>query len=271
MSMKLMRSISFGRKCLNQEQQSAAGSRIVDRKPQTEGLRQKEAELGKLAVEENKDEFFKQIIPFLNPLRAYIHRRLRVSYLNLEIRTPIQTTGDILDRVVLNAYENFDKKPTDLTLEQWLYRLANEILDDYVAKRRSRDPRRKSFETLEQKERSTLEEIPFTADADAEPWFPEELDDSEYQPREFTPPAYEHNPEEELENKEELQEILQALSRVPDRDRMVFDLYAIEGFSKEEVGKILSIPPENVPRIANEVIEQVRHEISTEPDQRKAS
>jgi RNA polymerase sigma factor (sigma-70 family) len=256
---------------LNQEQQSAAGSRIVNRERQTAGLRQKEAELGKLAAQQNKHEFFKQIIPFLHPLRAYIHRRLRVAYLNLEIRTPVQTTGDILDLVVLKAYKNFDKKPTDLTLEQWLYRLANEILDQYVAKRRSRDPRRRSFETLEQKEKGTLEEIPFTADADGEAWFPEELDDSEYQPPEFTAPAYEDNPEEELENKEELQEILQALSRVPDRDRMIFDLYAIEGFSKEEIGKMLKIPPENVPRIANHVIEQVRQQISAEPDQRKAS
>ena len=54
--MKLMRSTSFGRKCLNQEQQSAAGSRIVNRKPQTEGLRQKEAELGKLAAKENEGQ-----------------------------------------------------------------------------------------------------------------------------------------------------------------------------------------------------------------------
>jgi RNA polymerase sigma factor (sigma-70 family) len=260
-----------GENGLNHEQQSAAGSGIVNRERQTAGLRQKEAEFGKLAAQQNKDEFFRQIIPFLQPLRAYIQRRLRVAYLNLEIRTPVQTTGDILDRVVLKAYETFDKKPTDLTLEQWLYRLANEILDEYVAKRRSRDPRRSSFETLEQKERSTLQEIPFTADADAEPWFPEELDDSEYQPPEFTPPADEDNPEEELEKKEELQEILQALSRVPDRDRIVFDLYAIEGFSKEEVGKILRIPPENVPPIANHVIEQVRQQISAEPDQRKAS
>ena len=173
--------------------------------------------------------------------------------------------------MVLKAYENFDKKPTDLTLEQWLYRLANEILDDYLAKRRSRDPRRRSFETLEQKERSTLEEIPFTADETRSRGFPRNWMDSEYQPREFTPPAYEHNPEEELDTKKNYRRFCRRSPGCPNCDRMVFDLYAIEGFSKEEVGKILRIPPENVARIADEVIEQVRHEISTEPDQRKAS
>src|SRR5437868_8441371 len=109
---------------------------------QPQALREKEADLRKLASEGNKEEFFNQVTPLLGPLKSYIKRRLRVAYLTLDIRTPVYTSGDILDRVIFRAYRTFDKKPADLTLEQWLYQLANEILDRYIRHRRSIDKRR---------------------------------------------------------------------------------------------------------------------------------
>ncbi|HXP43041.1 MAG TPA: hypothetical protein VN833_22505 [Candidatus Acidoferrales bacterium] len=64
---------------------------------------------------------------------------------------------DMLDDVVLEAYEKFNRKPKRLTLEQWLYRLANEELDRYVSKGRPTEKHRKSLETLTQTELRTLE------------------------------------------------------------------------------------------------------------------
>ena len=267
-----MRSINQkGVAALKQHQPLAERTSKGRRREQGQALQQSEAELGRLSAEQNREQFFKQIVPFLQPLKSYIKRRLRVAYLTQEIRTPTQTTGDLLDQVILRAYENYDRKPSDLTLEEWLYRLSNEILDQYVAKRQSRDRRRRSFESLEQAERSTLEEIPFTADADAEPWFPEDLDDSEYQPRDFHSPADETTPEEEVERREELSQILQALSRIRPRDQAVFDLYVVEGFSKEEVARILGISAEDVPQIASRVKEQVRQQLGAEQKEQKAS
>jgi hypothetical protein len=57
--------------------------------------------------------------------------------------------------------------------------------------------------------------MPITADAEGEPWLPQELDDSEYHPRDFKAPADTDNPEQQLEKKEELQQILWALARIP--------------------------------------------------------
>jgi RNA polymerase sigma factor (sigma-70 family) len=228
------------------------------RRPQGDLLNQKEAELGKLASQEEKDEFFQLIIPLLQPLRSYIKRRLRIAYLSQQIRTPAVSSGDILDELVLKAYENFNRKPKDLTLEQWLYRLANEEVDRYVSKRGSAEKRRKSLETLTQKELRTLEEMPITADADGEVWFPEELDDSEIQPLEFDAPAFDETPEQQLERREQILQVIRTLAKLSDLERTVFDLYVIEGFSKEAVANITHVPADEVPRLAERVKEHIR-------------
>ena len=248
---------------------------ISRRRQQGEVLCQNEAELGRLQAQGHRNEFFNQIIPLLGPLRDYITRRLRIAYLTTEIRTPVYTSDDVLDEVVLRAYDKYAKRPRDVTLEQWLYRIANDVLDRYIQQRRSTDRRRRSLETLTKAELSTLEEIPFTADADAEVWLPEDLDDSEYQPRDFAAPAGESNPEEQLALKEQLQQALHALSQLPERDRIVFELFAMEGFSPEDVARITDVPPQEVTRIVNNVKAHLQKVIQAQPGKnqkrRKAS
>jgi RNA polymerase sigma factor (sigma-70 family) len=232
-------------------------------KKRTKRLDQRQAELEGLVKGRNRKEFFQQIIPLLRPLKSYIKRRLRIAYLTLQIRTPVYTSGDILDDVVLRAYQEYEKKPANLSLEEWLYRLANERLGKYLAKETLKDKRRASLEALTQAELRTLEEMPITADADGEVWLPEELDDSEYDKREFYPPTHQSDPEEQLERTEELQQIVRALSHVPEPDRIIFELFVVEGFSKEAVARIMNVSPEEVPHIAERVKAQVRREIGT--------
>jgi DNA-directed RNA polymerase specialized sigma24 family protein len=68
-------------------------------------------------------------------------------------------------------------------------------------------------------------------------------------------------------------QILRALSQVPEGDRIVFELFVIEGFSKEAVAKIVNVPPDEVPRLAEKVKAQVLHELTAEgaQDKQKAS
>jgi len=127
------------------------------RRAREEVLGHKEEELRKLASEGNRDEFFREIIPLLKPLRSYIKRRLRGAGLTQRANIPVLSSVDMLDDVVLEAYEKFNRKPKRLTLEQWLYRLVNEELDRYVSKGRPTEKRRKNLETLTQTELRTLE------------------------------------------------------------------------------------------------------------------
>jgi DNA-directed RNA polymerase specialized sigma24 family protein len=44
----------------------------------------------------------------------------------------LYTSDDLLDEVVLEAYQNFDRRPKELSLEEWLYRLANDAVEHYI-------------------------------------------------------------------------------------------------------------------------------------------
>lgn len=115
---------------MNSENASAAKrDQRAPRKGTEAALRASEPELKRLATEGRQDEFFGQIMPLLGILKSYIKRQLRVAYLDEQIRTPVHTSEDILDVVVLRAYANYLHKPPELTLEQWLYQIANYILE----------------------------------------------------------------------------------------------------------------------------------------------
>lgn len=236
-------------------------SGTVGRRQQERSLRLKEAKLQQLAQEKNKQDFFNELIPLLKPLQFYIRRRLRIAYLTRQITTPLATSGDILDRVILNAYENYSHKPEDLALEPWLYQITNKELQSYLSKEESREKRSASFETLSRAESRSLEEMPITADVEGEPWLPEDLDDSEIAPGEFNAPANHNDPETLLERKEDLQEIFNALSRIPERERMVFELVAVEGFSNEGAAKILGLRRNEIPKLLERAKKRLREHL----------
>jgi RNA polymerase sigma factor (sigma-70 family) len=245
------------------------GSSGTTRRAREEVLGHKEEELRKLASEGKRDEFFREIIPLLKPLRSYIKRRLHGVRLTQRADIPVLSSVDMLDDVVLEAYEKFNRKPKRLTLEQWLYQLANEEVDRYVSKRGPTEKRRKSLETLTQTELRTLEEMPITADADGEVWFPEELDDSEYQALEFLPPAFDDTPEQQLERREQILEIIRTLAKLSERERTVFELYVVEGFSKGAVARISGVPTDEVPRLAEKVKEHIRQAIAANQESKE--
>jgi RNA polymerase sigma factor (sigma-70 family) len=238
----------------------------VRRTRQATALRDNEAALQELASAGRKREFFAQVLPLLDSLKSYIKRRLRVAYLSLDITTPIYTSDDILNAAILKAYKEYARKPKELTLEQWLYQIANDILDRYIHRRHATDRRRRSLEHLRQAELRTLAEVDdITADVEGEIYFAEDLDDSEIPPRDFDAPADTSNPEEILEEKEELEQLFRALAKIPVRERIVFELSAVEAFSDDEVAKIANVPPEQVPRIVQQVRAEVLRHLKGEP------
>lgn len=251
---------------MSETKNTSSLDRISLRRQQAEQLQANEAELGRLSSEDNREEFFSQITRMLGPLKDYIKRRLRIAYLDRQLQTEgVYTSNDILDEAILAAYKNFNKKPQNVSLEQWLYQLANQKLEGYLKRASARDARRRSLELFTDREEGTLEER-ITADAEGEIKLEEDLEDTEYHLRpEFTPPATSDNPEHELERKEERQRIFQALSRIPECDRIVFELSAVEGFSDDEISKITDVPKDEVSRIVERVKAYMQRTIQSGP------
>ena len=74
---------------MTEKQTSMPQARIARRRQQEQSLRARDTELKNLASQSKQEEFFKQVTPFLHPLKSYIKRRLRVAYLTLDVRTPV--------------------------------------------------------------------------------------------------------------------------------------------------------------------------------------
>lgn len=61
--------------------------------------------------------------------------------------------------------------------------------------------------------------------------------------------------------------IVRALSRVPLRERIVFELFAMESLPEEAVAAIVDMPSDEVPRVAEKVRRQVLLEIRADREQ----
>ena len=81
--------------------------------------------------------------------------------------------------------------------------------------------------------------MPITADADGEVWFPEELDDSEYQALEFLPPAFDDTPEQQLERREQIVEIIRTLAKLSEREANGVRTLRCRRFLKRSCGQNL--------------------------------
>jgi len=246
---------------MNSTRKEAHNNPAQRRLEQGARLRDSEPDLQRLALRSQRNDFFERVIPLLGPLREYIERRFRIAYLSQLLAEAAYTSGDLLDEVVLEAYRNFHKKPRDLSLEQWLYRMANEKLERYFKLTFGRDRRRRSLESLAEKETNTLEER-LSADAEGEVMLEEDLPDSEYhlQP-EFNPPAYQSDPVKTIERREEMQAIMSALSRFSQRERMIFELFAVEGFTPDDIAKIAGATPEEVKKTLEQVRSSLRNAV----------
>jgi RNA polymerase sigma factor (sigma-70 family) len=234
---------------------------VQERERQGKLLQEAEDELKELAAEQKKKAFFDKILPFLGPLRSYIKRRLRFAYLVGALKRGLLSSNDLLGEVVFEAYEEYDKKPKEVPLEIWLYRIANERLREYLRERGMEEEKIESFETMREKELSGFEEK-ITADVEGEPWLLEELDDSDYHESEFLPPHFDATMPEKTDRKNEVRRIIRALSSVPFKKRLVFELFLMEGFSKEDVGYILDMPADDVPKTAEQVRSRVFQALS---------
>src|SRR5438477_12497635 len=62
---------------------------------------------------------------------------------------------------------------------------------------------------------------------------------------------------------------LGTLAKLSERERTVFELYVVEGFSKGAVSRISGVPTDEVPRIAEKVKEHIRQAIAANQESKE--
>jgi len=177
-----------------------------------------------------KAERKKSFFTILRPLLDYIERKARseLKIFELEnILSPGQVDpGDLVDEVVLLAWERFSGRPKDLPLEFWLIRLLQEVLEKVEWEHQ--------FVSLDQS--MPLVEVDSTSTLD---WFEEVLGyQEELTLAEMIPDSAETEDWEQLDELGRNLHVYSVLQKLPSYQRQAYILHTIDEYSAEEISHI---------------------------------
>lgn len=94
-----------------------------------EGLEAMVPVLEKCRQDNRSDVFFTWLAPALASLRPHVQQGLRLREAEGDLAGGRIVPGDVLNEVLLRAYERFHKRPTKRSLDLWLVQLADDVID----------------------------------------------------------------------------------------------------------------------------------------------
>lgn len=212
-------------------------------------------------------KFYARLEPFLPDLHQFLKGSLRDAEDQGLLDRRYFDADEMLDEVLLEGYKRFSKEPDGNSLRRTLFRLA-------VQKIRTAEeedvPDDVNTHSLLKAELKTLSED-FTAEGDGDPILLEDLDDISYRQKRGWNPEIRLNEalEKQLVKKFELHEesllseekrkLLGVLySTIPERSKMVVELFAFGHQDTHEISKILEVPEHVVERILFKVKERFK-------------
>src|SRR5262245_49016173 len=104
--------------------------------------------------DQQRDQFFKIIEPHLESFNEFVRGEIEYQLATGDLKSEELTPEDVVDTVMLQAYEEYQKNPPKLPLDRWLVMLAMKYIRNEI--RRSQ---REEFVHLE-------EDIPEVSPAD---------------------------------------------------------------------------------------------------------
>ncbi|MGH9579924.1 MAG: RNA polymerase sigma factor, partial [Terriglobales bacterium] len=161
----------------------------------------------------------------LERLESFVERELRYRQATGKVRPGQVTRDEVIDEVIARALDDRQRRPQPLTLERWLYRLSIRALGDIVARNRGpllpvpleRSARKQNIRASDEPELQYHQPDELLLEEDIIPdrrvWTPEDIASSD----------------------EILHLVDSALVRAPGPDREAFVLFAVEGFTVEEI------------------------------------
>lgn len=192
--------------------------------------------------DQQRDQFFKTIEPHLDNLNQFVRGEIEYQLATGDLKTEELTSEDVVDGVMLQAFEEYQKNPPKLPLDRWLVMLAMKYIRNEIRQLRQD---REEFVHLE-------EDIPETPREEEVVTLGEETLDF-YQPDEdlqmedvVADPTAE-TPEQIAESHEALQQFVgQSLAELPRAWRDAFVFTRVQGFSTAEIAEIFDQPEKKI-------------------------
>jgi RNA polymerase sigma factor (sigma-70 family) len=190
----------------------------------------------------------------LRRLKMYVEREISFREDSGELERDSLTWDEVVDEAVARALDERVEKPDRMALEPWLYRLAIRALEDFSA-------RQKGDASGQGTDRGRQ------SSTDAER---DETRLQFYQPDEAVTAESGiadvrlANPEQVAYTEEMIDLVQLALRTASRSDREAFILYAIKGFSLDEIASILERTPDQVQKCIHNAREALRRHLPVE-------
>jgi RNA polymerase sigma factor (sigma-70 family) len=164
----------------------------------------------------------------LSRLVRFVDRELRYREMNGQIRSGLLSCDEVIDETIATALGDSFDKPEKLALEPWLYRLAMRAIDDLAQHNSEHDV------AVPLSQNTFKPNVQGSDEATLQFHQPDETMIAQ----ERIPDRGTATPEEIAYSDEMITLVESALLSAPRSDREAFLLFAIEGFSPEEIAAI---------------------------------
>jgi RNA polymerase sigma factor (sigma-70 family) len=210
---KARRDYVYKRKGRNRTDLSAAGPRLQDH-----------------AEARNRDDFFRMLRPHLGFLRDYARREIRMLEQDGTLHRGELSVDDLLDQVMVLAYERFQDRPRRVPLDLWLADLVENALERWI--RQEPRPHTSLFERAD-------DVPPYEAPREDEEWWAELLGEGEtLRLEDLVPDPKGMEPWRRLEAEEQRDRLLTLIAKLPPVRRQAFILHALEGYATDEIAML---------------------------------
>ncbi len=213
-------------------------------------------------------DFNEVLAKFLPRLERYIRHRIKTAEAKRLLPINFYSEADVLAEVYLKIYEKFDDIKDEKQLKAEMFRLADEIIQEYIRKESKLKKRIPVDKLLAEELKILREEL--TANADGEPVLIEELDDISYHQDEFKPKIFLFDKDAQNDfarslglkpedfDEEKFRSIFGSLyAQLPETIRRILDLTSIGGLTPEETALVMNISVAEV----NDVLEGIKWQL----------
>lgn len=189
-----------------------------------------------------REDFFRLLRPQLRFLRDHARRELKVLELEESLHRREVTVDDLLDQVLLLAWQRFADRPRNMPLDLWLTQLLHEALEQWARQ----EPR--PHASMDERPEQALPDAGRLGDEKHEKeWWDELPPFAETVTLEDLIPDRDGSaPWDELEAEEQRDRLLSLLRELPAAQRQAFLLHALDGYDTAEIAMLQDRPESQV-------------------------
>ncbi len=182
-----------------------------------------------------REDFFQLLRPLLGFLREHARRELRILELEGVLRRNEVDAAEVLDEVLIRAWERFADRPKKLALDLWLTDLLHEVLETWVKQER-------------RPHASLAERAPVGADSVGEQeWWAALLGyDDSFTLEDLLPGSEGTEVWDQLDAEEQRRQLLALVAELPKPQRQAFLLHALEDYDPAEIAMVQDRPESQV-------------------------